>query len=264
MVNDLRHQGVEIEVASKDAPIGNTKISTGDHIIRADQPYRTLVDLYFSLQNYPVSNPLPYDDTGWTMPLMRNITVKKVTDKTLFDQPMTTIAKDVVVPGVIQGTGDILVVENTTDNVLATFRFKNAETRMEAAEDDFDLDGHNLRAGAFVIRNGNDARIRASIQELGLTACATSATTVKTHALTAPRIGYVHSWQRTQDEGWVRAALDHYGVPYTYFADQKLREGNLRDNYDVIVFPSIGGSSVSQVNGIPKTGPDAIPTKRPN
>ena len=35
-----------------------------------------------------------------------------------------------------------------------------------------------------------------------------------------PRIGYVHSWQRTQDEGWVRAALDYYGVPYTYFADQ--------------------------------------------
>jgi hypothetical protein len=80
--------------------------------------------------------------------------------------------------------------------------------------------------------------------------------------LTVPRIGYVHSWQRTQDEGWVRAALDHYGVPYTYFADQKLREGNLRAKYDVIVFPSIGGSSVSQVNGIPKTGPDSIPYQK--
>ena len=137
------------------------KISTGDYIIRADQPYRTLVDLYFSLQNYPVANPLPYDDTGWTMPLMRNVTVKKVTDKTLFDQPMTMVAKDVVVPGVIQGTGDVLVVENTTDNVLATFRFKNVDTKMEAAEEDFDLDGHHLRAGAFVIRNGNDAKVRA-------------------------------------------------------------------------------------------------------
>ena len=41
---------------------------------------------------------------------------------------------------------------------------------MEAAEDDFDLDSHHLRAGAFVIRNGNDANVRASIQELGLTA----------------------------------------------------------------------------------------------
>ena len=44
----------------------------------------------------------------------------------------------------------------------------------------------------------------------------------KTHDLDIPRIGYVHSWTRTQDEGWVRAALDTYGVPYTYFADQKL------------------------------------------
>jgi len=262
MINDLRHQGVEIEVAGKDSTFGNVKISTGDYIIRADQPYRTLVDLYFSLQNYPVANPLPYDDTGWTMPLMRNVTVKKVTDKMLLDQPTTTIAKDVVVPGIIQGTGDVLVVENTTDNVLATFRFKNVDTKMETAEEDFDLDGHHLRAGAFVIRNGNDAKVRASIQELGLSAYATSATTVKTHPLTVPRIGYVHSWQRTQDEGWVRAALDHYGVPYTYFADQKLREGNLRAKYDVIVFPSIGGSSVSQVNGIPKTGPDAIPYKK--
>jgi hypothetical protein len=218
--------------------------------------------MYFSLQNYPVANPLPYDDTGWTMPLMRNVTVKKVTDKSLVDQPATAIDKDVVVPGMIQGAGDVLVVENTTDNVLTTFRFKNADTKMEAAEEDFDLDGHHLRAGAFVIRNGADAKIRASVQELGLTAYATSATTVKTHPLTVPRIGYVHSWQRTQDEGWVRAALDHYGIPYTYFADQKLRDGDLRAKYDVIIFPSIGGSSVSQVNGIPKTGPDAIPYKK--
>ena len=31
---------------------------------------------------------------------------------------------------------------------------------------------------------------------------------VAAHDLDVPRIGYVHSWQRTQDEGWVRAALD--------------------------------------------------------
>jgi hypothetical protein len=266
MVNDLRHQGVEVQIAAKDSTFGTLKVATGDYIIRADQPYRTLVDMYFSLQNYPVSNPLPYDDTGWTMPLMRNVTVKKVTDKSLLDQStaqqMTAIEKDVTIPGTIQGTGDVLVVENTTDNVLATFRFKNAGTKMEAAEEDFDVDGHHLRAGAFIVRSGSDAAVRTSIQQLGLTAYATSTPTVKTHALTVPRIGYVHSWQRTQDEGWVRAALDHYGVPYTYFADQKLRDGDLRAKYDVIIFPSIGGSSVSQVNGIPKTGPDPIPYKK--
>ena len=43
----------------------------------------------------------------------------------------------------------------------------------------------------------------------------------------------------------MRAALDYYGVPYTYFADQKLREGNLRAKYDVIIFPHVGGTSAS-------------------
>src|SRR5207237_802982 len=53
-------------------------------------------------------------------------------------------------------------------------------------------------------------------------------------------LGYVHSWTRTQDEGWVRAALDHYGVPYTYFGEPRLREGNLRAKYDVIIWPHGG------------------------
>jgi hypothetical protein len=196
------------------------------------------------------------------MPLMRNVIVKPVTDKAIFDAPMTLVAKDIVVPGTITGAGDTLVVENTTDNVLTTFRFKNPEVKMEAAEDDFAIGGHTLRAGAFVIRGGGDAKVKASIAELGLTAYATSGLTVKTHPLTVPRIGYVHSWQRTQDEGWVRAALDHYQIPYTYFADQKLREGNLRSKYDVIVFPDVGGTSVAQVNGIAKVpGAEPVPYK---
>ncbi len=263
MVNDLRRQGVEIQIARSDATFGSLKVTAGDYIIRADQPYRTLVELYFSLQNYPVSNPIPYDDTGWTMPLMRNVTVRPITDKTLLDQPSAPITADVVVPGSINGTGDTLIVENTTDNVLATFRFKNPAVKMEAAEEDFQIAGHTLRAGAFIIRDASDANVRKSIQDLGLTAYTTTAPTVKTHPLTTPRIGYVHSWQRTQDEGWVRAALDHYGIPYTYFADQKLREGNLRDKYDVILLPSIGGTSVSQVNGMAKVaGADPIPYKK--
>jgi hypothetical protein len=85
---------------------------------------------------------------------------------------------------------------------------------------------------------------------------------VKQHELDIPRIGYIHSWQRTQDEGWVRAALDTYGVPYTYFADTRLREGNLRAKYDVIIYPHVGGTAESQVNGIAMTGSAPLPYKR--
>ena len=104
-----------------------------------------------------------------------------------------------------------------------SFRYKNKDVRMLAAEEDFDLNGRKLRAGAFIIPNADRATLEPMIRDLGLSAWAVAAApAVKTHELKIPRIGYVHSWSRTQDEGWVRAALDHYGVPYTYFADQKL------------------------------------------
>ena len=51
---------------------------------------------------------------------------------------------------------------------------------------------------------------------------------MKTHELVTPRIGYVHSWTNTQNEGWVRMAFDKLKIPYTYFGDTKLREPNLR------------------------------------
>ena len=51
-------------------------------------------------------------------------------------------------------------------------------------------------------------------------------------------------------------------MPYTYFADIKLREGNLRQKYDVIVFPHIGGNAQSQVAGIARTGKLPLPYKK--
>ena len=265
MINALRAQGLEVQTANSAFKAGKSDVAAGDYIIRADQPYRNLADMYFSVQNYPVANPRPYDDTGWTMQYMRNITLTPVKDRTILDQPMTPVGSDVRAPGRIEGTGDTLVIDHTTDNALMSFRFKNARMKMLAAEDDFEFRGHKFRAGAFIIPNANMNALRASIQEFGLSAwAAASAPPVKTHEMEVPRIGYVHSWQNTQDEGWVRAALDHYGVPYKYFADQKLREGNLRAKYDVIIYPDIAGTSQSILRGIPKVGPDPIPYKKSN
>jgi Zinc carboxypeptidase len=263
MVNALRAQGLEVQVAGAAFKAGATEVAAGDYIIRADQPYRTLADMYFSVQNYPVANPRPYDDTGWTMQYMRNVTLTPVNDSSVLDQAMTLISSEVHPAGRVDGNGGTLIVDHTTDNALMTFRFQNARVKMLAAEEDFELAGHKFRAGAFIIPNANMNALRASIEGLGLSAWAVaSAPTVKTHDMEVPRIGFVHAWQNTQDEGWVRAALDHYGVPYKYFADQKLREGKLRAKYDVIIYPHVAGSSQSLLRGIPKVDPDPIPYKK--
>jgi len=243
-VNDLRRQGLEFDVATSAVSVGRVQVKPGDYIVRGDQPYRTLADMYFSLQNFSPANPAPYDDTGWTFPLMRNLTVLDVTDKSLLNVPMKKVTADVTAPGGITGSGSVVVVDNTSDNNLVTFRFKLANVKMQAAEEEFDADGHHFVPGAFVIASANRAQLEPVLRELGLSGYAMAAApAVKTHDLDIPRIGYVHSWTRTQDEGWVRAALDHYGVPYTYFGEPKLKEGNLRAKYDVILWPH-GGTPI--------------------
>lgn len=78
-----------------------------------------------------------------------------------------------------------------------------------------------------------------------------------------PRIALMHTWLRTQDEGWWRLALESMGVPYTYLSTQEVAKvPNLRERFDVIVFPPTGVNNASQeiVNGLPPGPP--LPWKK--
>jgi len=263
MINDLRRQGLEVSTANGGFTAGGVKVAAGDYVIRADQPYRTLADMYFALQNYPAANPRPYDDTGWTMQLMRDVDLKPVKDASVLQQPMTLITADVAPRGAIAGAGSTILVNHTGDNELVSFRFRLKDVKMLAAEAPFEAGGKQYAAGTFIIPNAPRAAVEKAAADLGLKGEAVDALpTVKTHALTIPRIGYLHSWLRTQDEGWWRAALDHYGVPYTYLADTKVRGEDLRKRFDVILYPTVGSSARDQVVGVAMNGDVPIPYKK--
>ncbi len=264
LVNLLRLQGVEVHTSNGAFTAGGAQVAAGDYIVRMDQPYSNLVTMFMDTQFFSPANPSPYDDTGWSLPLLHNVKAVKVDDASILDDkahPMTLLKADVKVPGTIMGSGDVVIVEHNGDTSIASFRFANKDVKMFAAEEAFEAGGHRFTPGAFIVIGADRAKVEASIRQFGLSAWAVSATpTVKSHELAVPRIGYVHSWSRTQDEGWVRMVFDKYGIPYTYFGDNRLREGNLRQKYDVIVFPHVGGSSESQVNGV--VGAEPIPYKK--
>ncbi len=263
MINDLRHQGVEVSRANAAFTAGGVSVAAGDYVIRGDQPYRTLVDMYTAVQNYPAANPRPYDDTGWTMQYMRNVDLKFVKDPAVLNQPMTLIADDVRPSGAIAGSGSTILFNHTGDNALVGLRFRLKGVKMLAAEEGFSVGGRQYAAGTFILPNADRAAVEKVAAELGVVGEAVAkAPSVKAHELTAPRIGYLHSWLRTQDEGWWRAAFDRYGIPYTYFADIKVREGGLREKYDVIIYPTVGVGAKEQVVGVAMNGNVPIPYKK--
>src|SRR4029453_2525185 len=130
---------LEISTASSAFQAGATRVEPGDYVVRGDQPFRTLAEMYFSIQNYPPQNPAPYDDTGWTFQLMRNLRVIPIGDAAILGQRMSPVTSDVKATGGIVGTGKAIVIEQTADNNLATFRFRNPAIRMVAAETEFDV-----------------------------------------------------------------------------------------------------------------------------
>lgn len=243
-----------------------TVIPAGSYVVRMDQPYSRLADMVLDTQFYSPRDPRSYDDTGWTLGALRNVKTMRITDQAILDAPMQKTAR-VETAGGVEGKGMTFLIHHNTDNALATLRFRMPNTTMEAAEDAFEADGIRFKAGTFILRNADRAQLEKMCLELGIKAHATSAELrVAAHRLAVPRVAIVHNWQNTQNDGWYRIAFDELKVPYTYVADTWLRENpNLREKFDVILLPPMGGGGPAGLSGMlrgqPVRGTAAMPWK---
>jgi hypothetical protein len=193
----------------------------------------------------------------------------RIVDKSVLSVPMTLLKSDAKVTGKLSaGSSPVaFVINHNTDNTLATLRFRLKDVKIGAAEDSFKVGDQQFNTGSFIVKvDGNPAdvrsRLEAAVTELGLKAVGVDKLPeIKTHELAVPRIGIVHTWTNTQNDGWYRIEFDRFQIPYTYISVQVLRDTpKLRDKFDVLIFPPVGGSAQSIVNGIPMRG-DPIPWK---
>ena len=231
------------------------QVKAGDWIVRMDQPYTQLPRTLLAVQTYKPTDPSPYDDTGWTLDELRHVVTHTVADSAVLTRPMRMLTATPTVAGAVRGEGPVLVVKHLGDWRSAVLPWKTGG-RVRVADSAFTAGGATFPAGSFIVES---PRAAEAVKTLGLEGVAVaSAPTVRSHAIALPRIAYVHTWQETQNEGWVRFALDQMGVPYTYMSDQKLRAPGALDRYDVVVFPHSGQGGMAIVNGRPMTGP-AVP-----
>jgi zinc carboxypeptidase len=237
-------------------------IPAGSYVVRMDQPYSRLADMVLDTQYYSPRDPRSYDDTGWTLGALRNIKTVRVSDTTILDAPMKKTGA-IELAGAVSGTGKTYLINHNTDNTLATFRFRLANTPMEAAEDGFEADGIKFKPGTFIIRNADRNQLEQAAKELGLKIHAINADVkVAAHPLAAPRVALVHNWQNTQNDGWYRIAFDQLQIPYTYIADTKLRQTtNLRQQFDVIILPPMAGNLSAIIRGVPLRSNNPMPWK---
>jgi hypothetical protein len=240
LVNILRIQRIEVGQAVGEIKVSDGTFPAGSYVIKRDQPYGRLAKNLLERQSFPDPNLRTYDDSGWTMGLAMLTDVKEIKDKAILDVKTTTI-KEVALQGKIIGNAaaGLAVAHYGSTNMIA-FRYKLRNVPMKIADKSFTAEGVDFPAGSFVISPPADlAAARAAAAQLGLTAVAlASLPTVSMHEADAPRVAMYSSWNGTQEIGWVRFAFDKFGIPFDLIYKERLKMGNLRADYDVIVMPT--------------------------
>lgn len=242
----LRRQGIEVGFAARELKLREGAFAAGSYIIKRDQPYGRLAKILLEKQDFPDATLRTYDDTGWTMGLMLRVRVVPVADKAILDADTTTTEPS---PPAI-ADGPAYRIESANEAITLIQRLKGVA--VSAAE----------RTGTLYFRAQDRDRVVAANRGLNLRFTALPEVPQgPTHPVDLPRLAMFSTWGSTQEVGWVRHAFDHFEIAYDLIYKERVREGNLRARYDVILIPSQSGSGKRLVFDVEPRGQPLAYTK---
>jgi hypothetical protein len=240
--------GVEVHRAKEAFHANGATYPAGSWVILMDQPFSGLVKELFEVQHYPQAildgsaKPvtLPYDVTGWTLPMQMGVKVDAVTDPVADDQraALELVTKIDVPAGGADGAGPNFVLshkpnasfEAVNDILAAGGSASFAKELVQTSE--------GSETGAFVIGGLGRANLASILEKRGVSAVSA------THggeviALHKARVGLYRPWAPSIDEGWTRWVLEKYGFAPVSLYNAGMKASDLKSRFDSIVIPDI-------------------------
>ena len=140
----------------------------------------------------------------------------------------------------MKGTGPVTAILHNGSNNLVTLRYRLKDLKFEAIEQAAKAGDMDLPAGTLLVQSS--PRVKSRSRKAGPAGrhARRSARMFPKHLVDLPRLAVFTTWGSTQDVGWVRYAFDHFEVAYDLIYKERIKQGNLRASYDVIVIPSQG------------------------
>jgi hypothetical protein len=246
--------GISVYATQEGFAANGVKYPVGSWVIPMDQPFSGLVKELFERQKYPDSLDLgtskaidlPYDVTGWTLPLQMGVAADAVTDPLTSAQraQMQPVASVVLPPSEIQGHGAILILSHKPN---ASFAAVNEALKLGGSVSmtrDAEDTSEGKERGAFVIQGLSRNALEDLTKKYALSAISLVAAPEHLLPMKKARVGLYRPWDPSIDEGWTRWILENAGFEPKSLYNADVRAANLRARYDVIVLPDMSSNQL--------------------
>ncbi len=257
VIHILRMQGIEVGRLKSALTLKDGTYPAGSLIVKCDQPYGRLAKTLLGKQVDPDPELMTYDDSAWTMSLMTRTVIEPTTDAAALQAPTEPI--DTYTPPSSFAEGNAaaaFIVEDHGSPNMVTLRYALKDVDIQIAEAPFaPYKGakNDIPAGSFIIPLSAANQLEKAAKSLGLSVYSLAIKpTVPTHPAGLPRVAMFSTWSGTQDVGWVRFAFDQYKVPYDLIFKERVLQGNLHADYDILLVPNQARSSKALITDIPK------------
>jgi hypothetical protein len=240
--------GIEVHRAKEAFHANGVTYPAGSWVILMDQPFSGLVKELFEVQHYPQAildgsaKPvtLPYDVTGWTLPMQMGVRADAVTDPVANDQRagLELVSKVEVPQGGVEGAGPSFVLshkpnasfEAVNDILAAGGSVAMAKDQVQTSE--------GTETDAFVVSGLGRASLSSVLERRGVSAvsAAHAGQAIPVHKA---RVGLYRPWAPSIDEGWTRWVLEKYGFAPVSLYNAGIRASDLKSRFDSIIIPDI-------------------------
>jgi hypothetical protein len=253
MINILITDGAEIHQAEKSFQAQNREYPAETFVILMSQAYRPFLIDILGPQIYPDRRQYPggppegtFDLTGWTLPYQMGVETIMVTFP--FEAQLKPIEKAEPPAGEVRGQGNTYILDHSVlDSFRAINRLLKEGFNVSWATKSFSTGGKNYPAGAIIVAGpGINGKLRSLAKEFSLQIQAGSPPKDLMN-LKPLKLGLYQPWTADMDEGWTRWIFDTWEFPYTTIHDAEIRNGGLKQKYDVIILTSISPQSI--ING---------------
>lgn len=240
VVHILRMQGIEVGRTRTSVKLSDGEYPSGSFIVKTNQPYGPLAKTLLGKQTDPDSELKTYDDSAWTLGLMTNTVIKPTKDIAVQAVAVDPV-EDYAPKGLLKDIPAAVVyaIPDRGSPNMVTLRYGLKDVTIKITEKQFKVDDTTFPTGTFLVPASAASILKPLAEQLGLNVVGLQASPhVETHDAGLPRLAVFSTWSDTQDVGWVRYTFDQYKVPYDLIFKERVLQGNLAADYDLILIPS--------------------------